>query len=68
MVQDLGVDEAVWPDFVGLIMLKKIADAFREWIDMHHYGSVSGMLLEYGMAAFTVIVIALLVQMFLSAM
>ena len=67
MVQDLGVDETTGPDFVGLTMLKKTADAFREWIDTRHYGSVSGMLLKYGMAAFTAIAIALLVQMLLSA-
>ena len=48
-------------------MLKKTADAFKKWFDECHYGSISGMLLTYGMAAFTAIAIALLVQMVLSA-
>ena len=50
-------------------MLKKTADVFKKkWLAEHHYGSISGMLLEYGTVAFNVIVIVLLVQMILSAM
>ena len=52
-------------------MFKKIANVFREfrkWIDMYHYGSISGMLLEYGIVVFSAIVVVLLVRMVLSAM
>ena len=48
--------------------MKKIITALREWIGTYHYDSISGMLLEYGIVVFSVIVVILLVRMVLSAM
>ena len=46
-------------------MLKKISAKLRDWLDEKHYGSVSGMLLKYGMALLFIAAALLLAHMVL---